>query len=102
MKQEEKIKALREAILEANTRETYGLYNINNVIVEAKDLDNLGIALDTLEAGFNLTTFVLTTGQKRIFKAYGIDTEKGKTLNGDNIKELAKKIERNKSYEEER
>lgn len=85
MKQEENIKALRDAIEEANTKETYGLYNLNNTIVEQKDLDTLKEALDLLEAGFNLNNFFLTTGQKKLFKAYKIDIEKGKAINVDNL-----------------
>lgn len=85
MKQEENIKALRDAIEEANTKETYGLYNLNNTIVEQKDLDTLKEAIDLLEAGFNLNNFLLTTGQKKLFKAYKIDIEKGKAINVDNL-----------------
>lgn len=87
MKQEEKILALRDAIEEANTKETYGLYKINNVVVEAKDLDTLTEALDILDAGFNLKNFLLTKGQKKLLEAYEIDIDKGKTINAGNIKE---------------
>ena len=90
MNQEQKIKALREAILEANTKETYGLYKINNTIVEANDIDTLEDALDLLEAGFNLNNYVLTKEQRKLLKAYEIDIEKGKNLNTGNLNELAK------------
>ena len=85
MKQEEKINALRDAIEEANTKETYGLYILNNTIVEQKDLDTIKEALDLLEAGFNLNNFSLTAGQKKLFKAYKIDIEKGKAINIENL-----------------
>lgn len=85
MKQEEKILALRDAIEEANTKETYGLYKINNVVVEAKDLDTLTEALDILEAGFNLKNFLLTKGQKLLLEAYEIDIEAGKTIKAHDL-----------------
>lgn len=92
MNQEEKIKALKEAILEANTKETYGLYKIKNTIVSANDLDTLIEALDILEAGFNLNSYlILTKEQRRLFKAYEIDIEKGKNLTIDDIKEYEEK-----------
>lgn len=85
MNQEEKIRALRDAILEANTKATYGLYRIKNKIVDANDLDTLTEALDILEAGFNLKHFLLTDGQRKLLKAYEIDIEKGQTISKDNI-----------------
>ena len=88
MKQEEKILALRDAIEEANTKETYGLYKINNVVVEAGDLDTLTEALDILDAGFNLKNYLLTKGQVKLLEAYEIDINKGKTINAGNIKEI--------------
>ena len=87
MKQEEKIRALRDAIEEANTKETYGLYKINNVVVEAGDLDTLTEALDILDAGFNLKNYLLTKGQVKLLEAYEIDIDKGKTITAGNIKE---------------
>lgn len=91
MKQEEKIRALRDAIEDANTKETYGLYKINNVVVEASDLDTLTEALDILEAGFNLKNYLLTKGQKKLLEAYKIDIEEGKTINAGNIKAITRK-----------
>lgn len=86
MKEKEKIKALRDAIEEANTKETYGLYKINNTIVDANDLDTLAEALDILEAGFNLNNFLLTIGQRRLLKAFKINTELGKNINNESLK----------------
>ena len=92
MNQEQNIKALKEAILEANTKETYGLYKIKNTIVRASDLDTLTEPLNLLEAGFNLNSYlILTKEQRRLFKAYEIDIEKGKNLTIDDIKEYEKK-----------
>ena len=85
MKQEEKILALRDAIEEANTKETYGLYKINNVVVEAKDIDTLTEALDILDAGFNLQNFLLTKGRKKLLEAYEIDIEAGKTIKAHDL-----------------
>ena len=92
MNQEEKIKALKEAILEANTKETYGLYKIKNTIVRASDLDTLIEPLNLLEAGFNLNNYlILTKEQRRLFKAYEIDIEKGKNLTIEDVKKYEKK-----------
>lgn len=92
MNQEQNIKALKEAILEANTKETYGLYKIKNTIVRASDLDTLTEALGLLEAGFNLNSYlILTKEQRRLFKAYEIDIEKGKNLTIEDVKEYEKK-----------
>lgn len=88
MKQEEKIRALKDAIEEANTKATYGLYRLKNKIVDAQDLDTLIEALDILEAGFNLKNYLLTKGQKKLLEAYKIDIEEGKTINAGNIKEI--------------
>ena len=88
MNQEEKIRALKDAILEANTKATYGLYRLKNKIVDASDLDTLTEALDILEAGFNLKNFLLTKGQKLLLEAYEIDIEAGKTISKDNINEV--------------
>ena len=88
--QQERINALRDAIEEANTRETYGLYNLNNTIVRAEDLETLTEALNLLEAGFNLKTYLLTAGQKKLLKAYEIDITKGKTITTKNLEEMQK------------
>ena len=80
MNEKDKIKALRDAIAEVDTRETYGLYKINNVIVEANDLDTFKEPLDILEAGFNLKQYLLTEGQKKLLRAYDINIEKGKNI----------------------
>lgn len=88
MSQEEKIKALRDAIKDANTKATYGLYRIKNKIVDANDLDTLEEALDILEAGFNLKHFLLTDGQRKLLKAYEINIEAGETITKDNINKL--------------
>lgn len=85
MKQEEKINALRDAIEEANTKETYGLYKINNVVVDAGDLDTLIEALDILEAGFNLKNYLLTKGQAKLLKAYEINTDTGKNITKETL-----------------
>ena len=88
MNQEEKIRALKDAILEANTKATFGLYRLKNKIVDASDLDTLTEALDILEAGFNLKNFMLTERQRKLIKAYDIDIEQGKTISKDNINEI--------------
>lgn len=89
MKQEEKIKALKEAIKEANTKETYGLYKIKNIVLGSIDLD-IGLleALDLLEAGFNLKNYSLNRRQKKLLEAYNIDTEAGKTISKENIDKI--------------
>ena len=85
MKKEEKIRALKDAIEEANTKATYGLYRLKNKIVDAQDLDTLIEALDILEAGFNLKNYLLTDRQKKLLEAYEIDIEAGQTISKDNI-----------------
>ena len=90
MSEKEKIRALRDAIKDANTKATYGLYRIKNKIVDANDLDTLEGALDILEAGFNLKNFMLTERQRKLIKAYDIDIEQGKTISKDNIDEVIK------------
>ncbi len=89
MNQEEKIRALRDAVINANTKATYGLYRLKNKIVDASDLDTLTEALDILEAGFNLKNFLLTDRQKELLKAYEIDIEQGQTISKDNIDKVA-------------
>lgn len=85
MNQEEKIRALRDAVINANTKATYGLYRLKNKIVDASDLDTLTEALDILEAGFNLKNFLLTDRQKELLKAYEIDIETGKTIKAEDL-----------------
>lgn len=88
MNQKENIKALRDAIEEANTKEMYGLYNIKNIIIEIEELEKLKDALDLLEAGFSLTNYILTREQRKLLKAYSIDVDVGKTIKAENIKEI--------------
>ena len=88
MNQKENIKALRDAIEEANTKETYGLYNIKNIIIEIEELEKLKDALGLLEAGFSLTSYYLTREQEKIFKIYEIDVDVGKPIKAENIKEI--------------
>lgn len=85
MNQEEKIRALRDAVINANTKATYGLYRLKNKIVDASDIDTLTEALDILEAGFNLKNFLLTDRQKELLKAYEIDIETGKTIKAEDL-----------------
>lgn len=85
MKQEDKIKVLRDAVEEANAKETYGLYKIKNVVVEQNDLDTIDQPLDILEAGYSLNNYKLTAGQLKLFKAYEIDIETGEPIKAKDL-----------------
>lgn len=85
MKHDANIQALRDAIQDANTKGTYGLYKIKNIVATAEDLDNLETPLELLAEGYNLKTYLLTKEQKQILEAYRIDIEIGKNINVETI-----------------